>query len=108
MIYKIIGLDFTSGERVFAKKLLIDHLSTIARLPRFGLETFINEHVIKRKLRVKIVKWKNVSHARKSEKTGFFKGRWADFRMFLDILKVVSFKKLMHQNYKIRALSRRT
>jgi glycosyltransferase involved in cell wall biosynthesis len=34
-IYRLIGLDFVSGERVFHKSLIADYLEEIKKLPRF-------------------------------------------------------------------------
>lgn len=104
-IYKLIGLDFVSGERVFAKELLADKLDEIRQLPSYGLESFMNRLIIERNHRVKVVKWSKVSHVRKWDKIGWWEGFKAELRMFYHILKVLPFKRIIHQNYKLRLLA---
>lgn len=104
-VYKLLGLDFVSGERTLRKAFLENHVDTIARLPSFSLEVFINELVIKNKLRVKTVRWENVINPRKTTKSGFFKGTWGDASMIADILKVIPAHDIILQNYRILSLS---
>lgn len=106
-IYKLIGFDFYSGERVFPKILLADYLETLKKLPGFGLETFMNELTIERRYRIVVVPWRNVSHARKSDKIGFWKGRKEELRMAFQILKMLSLGKIIRQNYALLSLTRR-
>ena len=89
-IHHAIGLDFTSGERVLPKSLLSDVLHEINKLPKFGIESYMNQLIIKRGLRLAVVKWKEVTHMRKAEKYGFIKGTWGDLKMSLDVLRVLS------------------
>ncbi len=89
-IHHAIGLDFTSGERVLPKSLLADVLHEINKLPKFGIETYMNQLIIKRKLRIAVVNWQEVTHMRKAEKHGFIKGYWGDISMSLDVLRMLS------------------
>lgn len=98
LIHRLIRLDFSSGERVFNKKILVGHEKEIKKLPRFGFEVFMNELLIQNHSRLAVVWWKNVSHTRKSEKMGFWKGEWAEFKMAWDMLKTVGLKKIITQN----------
>lgn len=98
LFYKWIGLDFVTGERVFNKKILSQHLSTLKKLPRFGFEAFLNELFLKRKAVLAVVRWKNVTHARKSEKMGWWKGEWEEIKMGVDVLRTLGFKKIIRQN----------
>ena len=103
-IYKMIGLDFISGERVFPKNLIIDQLEKILKLPGFGLEVFLNKLIIKHSLRIKVVYWKNVISPRKSKKVGLIKGWEGDLLMFKDMMKTISLKCLIDQNLKMLKL----
>ena len=85
-----IGFDYLSGERVFSKNLLIDKISEIKLLPRFGLEVFINSVIIKNHCRIKIVQWPNVDSPFKIKKYGLWKGLKSDILMILDIFKTIS------------------
>jgi glycosyltransferase involved in cell wall biosynthesis len=107
LIYKLIGLDFVSGERVFPRTLVEARLAEIEKLPGFGLEVFLNRCIIAAKLRVAIVRWRSVESPRKSVKMGFWKGVVADIRMIGHILKVVSLWEIIRQNLALLALARR-
>ncbi len=89
-IHHAIGLDFTSGERVIPKSLLADVLHEINKLPKFGIESYMNQLIIKRRMRLAVVKWKEVTHMRKADKYGFIKGTLGDLKMSLDVLRVLS------------------
>lgn len=86
-IYKFLGLDFVSGERVFAKSLIKD-LSDLGRLKGFGLESYINRIIIEKKLRMCVVNWPHVMQARKQDKYGFWEGTLVELHM---MKQVVSF-----------------
>jgi glycosyltransferase involved in cell wall biosynthesis len=79
-IYKMLGMDFYSGERVFSKKLLKNKMRTIAKLPGFALETVLNRIIISKKLRVQVA-------------------------MIRSILRVISIPEIIRQNYRLRSLT---
>jgi len=97
-IHHLIGLDFTSGERVVPRALLGDVLEEIEKLPKFGIESYMNNLIIERGLRIAVVPWQRVTHTRKSEKHGFLRGALADFSMTLDVLRVLSPLGIVRQN----------
>lgn len=105
MVYRLIGLDFVSGERVLHKSLVSNYLDEIAKLPGFGVEVFMNRILIQHNARIKTVYWDNVIEMRKSDKMGWWRGLIADFKMIRDILTVVSPGDILVQNYKIFKLS---
>ena len=88
-IYRFFGLDFVSGERVFHKYIIRD-LETLGRLPGYGLESFLNEIVVQKKMRLKVVRWDNVICPRKSAKVGWWAGTTADFQMVWSIISYLS------------------
>jgi glycosyltransferase involved in cell wall biosynthesis len=97
-VMKWMGLDFVSGERVFDKTILSGHEKELQKLPRFGFEVFLNSLFIQKKLRLAAVSWPHVSHARKSEKMGWFKGQMEDLKMILNIFKTIGVRKIISQN----------
>lgn len=105
-IYHMLGIDFVSGERVFEKKILLENEEELLGLPGFGLEVFINNIIISKNLRVRVVGWPEVISPRKSAKLGFFSGSWGDFKMIIHILRTVSLWQIIYQNYKLRKLSK--
>jgi len=92
-----IGLDFISGERVFPRKLVQNHLGEMQKLARFGLEVYLNKLIIKNKYRIKVVFWKDVISLWKYKKSGLFPGLRGDFFMVLDVLKTASVFGVIYQ-----------
>lgn len=99
LIHKWLGLDFLSGERVFPKSLISDHLDEISSMPSFAFESFLNRQLLRRGCRVRVVKWQNVSHARKHEKVGFLNGAIAEMRMVRQVLNFLSVREILAQNF---------
>ena len=104
LIYRAIGLDFVSGERVFSKELLSEALADIHRLPRFGIEIFMNRQIIARRLSIAVAHWPHVRQARKTEKLGYWKGIRAEWRMITDLLQVAYPLALISQIYHLLSL----
>ncbi len=102
--YRKIGLDFISGERVFYKKMISDKLSEIENLPSYGLETFMNNIIIKNNLKIKIVEWNNVLSPWKSWKVGKLRGFIEEIKMTIQILKISSPFKVIYQIIKMHSL----
>ncbi len=87
-IYKWLGLDFISGERVF-KKDLIPNLSVLDNLSGFGLESYMNKIIIYNKMRIKVVHWDKVVSPRKSVKAGWWVGMIGDIKMSMEIIALL-------------------
>ena len=104
-IYRWLGLDFVSGERVIPKRIVAACLSEIDKLPRFGIEVYMNERIIKERLKIAVVTLENVDNTRKAEKMGLCRGTFADWKTALDVLRVTSPLEVVRQNYRMRALA---
>jgi len=100
-VWKLIGIDYISGERVFPKKMLKDNLEKIRSLPGFGLEIFINNVIIANKYRIKIVKWNNVDSPYKHKKHGFWIGIKGEFKMYKHIFKTAGILGPIYQIIKM-------
>ncbi len=105
-IYRAIGLDFVSGERVMPRTLIADHFEKIASLPGFGVESYLNARIIEQGLRIAIVRLDNVINTRKSEKVGWWQGTRDEWKMVFDVLRVLSLFEVLRQNYMMLKLSR--
>ncbi len=103
-IFRAIGLDFVSGERVIRKELLSEVLEEIHGLPRFGIEVFMNRQIIARQLSVAVTCWPHVTQSRKTEKLGFWKGILSEWRMIADLLQVAYPLVLISQTYHLLSL----
>lgn len=103
-IYRAIGIDFISGERVIRKDLLSEALTEMRGLPRFGIEVFTNKRIIAGKLSIAVIRWACVTQARKTEKMGWRRGIWAECRMLMDVLRVTYPLAAITQTYHMRSL----
>lgn len=105
-IYRWLGIDYVSGERVFKKSFLDGHLEIMRKLPGYGLESYMNDLIIGKKLKLQVVDWPEVSVTNKAGKEGFVKGILGEVRMVRQIIKLMTFRKVIGQIFALRALSR--
>ena len=103
-IFRWVGIDFVSGERVVDKALLADVLEDIHALPRFGIEVFMNKRIIAARLPVSIANWRAVTQARKAEKLGWWRGVRAEWRMVFDLIDAVYPLELLTQTMHLALL----
>mgnify|MGYP000026379905 CR=1 FL=1 len=87
--WRLIGVDYISGERVLPVALLAGQEAALARLPRFGFEVFLNHRMRAAGLRVAIVRWPGVASPSKAAKRGLRAGIAADIAMIRDIFRAV-------------------
>jgi glycosyltransferase involved in cell wall biosynthesis len=105
-VYRWLGLDFVSGERVLPKRIVAACLSDIDDLPGFGIEAYINARIIDAQLSIAVVAFDNVINTRKAAKVGRWRGILADWTTALDVLRVLSPLEVVEQNYRMLALAR--
>jgi glycosyltransferase involved in cell wall biosynthesis len=105
-LYRLIGLDFVTGERVIPANLFKDAATVFSTLPRWGAEVFINARIIKANLRIAVVPWNNVYNVRKYNKVGFIKGVLEEMGMVRDALSVLPLPSMVMQH--IQMLRRKT
>jgi glycosyltransferase involved in cell wall biosynthesis len=103
-VYRRMGLDFVSGERVIPRWLVRDQVETMAGLPRWGGETFINQLVIAANLDIEVVDWPGVTNTRKHDKVGTLRGLVGDLRMINDALQILSPLGVLRQNVRLLRL----
>jgi glycosyltransferase involved in cell wall biosynthesis len=97
-LYRMMGLDFVSGERVLPRALLADDAAEMMTLPRWGGEVFINQKIINQGLRVSVVDWRNVSHTPKGQKVGAWQGVIGELGMMGDALRLLTPLGVVRQN----------
>jgi glycosyltransferase involved in cell wall biosynthesis len=95
--WRAIGLDYLSGERVLHRSVLTGDLDAVEHLPGYGLESYINEALISRKSRLKVIWWQNVGHTYKVRKYGLWKGILGEARMLMNIVETISLAGTAHQ-----------
>ncbi len=95
-IYKWIGTDFVSWERIIPRGIF-DDSEYYTSWPGFWLEVKINEKILKQGYRVKSVIFPWVITPRKTVKLGYIKGTIADWKMIRDIISVVPIHRLLRQ-----------
>lgn len=103
-MYRKIGLDFISGEKVFPRKMISGQLEEIKGLSSYGIEVFLNKYIINNNYRLKVVKWDNVRNPWKYEKNGLISGVWGDIKMTFHILKTISIFSFFYQITKMISL----
>ena len=106
-VYRRLGLDFVSGERVVPRRLLAEAVATMERLPRWGGEVFMNELFIAERCRISVVKWQRVVNIRKYEKTGFWRGALAEVSMITDAVSVLTPAGVVRQHLDLLKLVNR-
>ena len=106
-LYRLIGLDFVSGERILPAWLLADAIPAMERLPRWGGEAFINDLIIRHALSIAVVDWPRVFNVRKYSKVGVVRGFFAELAMVGDAFRVLSPLGAVQQNLQLLKLVRR-
>jgi glycosyltransferase involved in cell wall biosynthesis len=89
-IYKWLGIDFVTGERVIPASLVKDKVEVMANLPRWGAEVFLNDLAVAAGLSIAVVRWPSVDNVRKYAKFGLLQGLISEIGMVADALKVIS------------------
>ena len=107
LLYRAMGLDFVSGERVIPAWLVADALTAMQRLPRWGGEAFINDRIGREQLSIAVVKWGAVYNIRKFHKVGMWRGIFAELAMVGDAFRVLSPLGVVRQNLKLLSLVKR-
>jgi glycosyltransferase involved in cell wall biosynthesis len=95
--WRLIGLDYISGERVLHRDLLPDNLQSLHALPNFGFEVYLNRRLVACRARIAVIRWPDVKSPLKNRKYGLFAGILADLRMMGDIFKTVPPWRLLGQ-----------
>ena len=88
-LWRMIGLDYISGERVLPMEFLRPHLGSLVNLPPFAFEVWLNRLFIERRARLAIVPWPGVRSPFKQTKLGLLAGMRADVGMMRDIFRTV-------------------
>jgi glycosyltransferase involved in cell wall biosynthesis len=105
-IFRTLGIDFISGERVLPRKMFMHAFDEMALLPRWGGEVFINELIIKQRLRVQVIDWREVFHTPKGEKVGSKRdGAKQEWKMFQDMVRVLSPFGIIRQHWGLMRLA---
>ena len=103
-LFRWVGIDFVSGERVVPRRLLADVLQDIHALPRFGIEVFMNKRIIAARLPIAVAHWRTVTQSRKTEKLGWWRGVRAEWRMVFDLMDAVYPLELLTQTMHLALL----
>jgi len=104
LFWKIIGLDFISGERAFLKKIVHDH-EKLKKMRSWGIESnYLNKKIIEQNLRLKVVKWDNVISPYPHKKHSYFVGMKKFFGMVHQILSVTGLFGSAYQIYRMLRL----
>lgn len=95
-VWRWIGLDYISGERVMRREMLLPWLNRMAGLKGFGLEVFLNRLWIADRARVAVVRLAAFSPS-KASKQGILRGIAGDIGMMRDILGTIGAVSALRQ-----------
>lgn len=102
-LWRALGIDYISGERIFPRALIADHFDSLRSLPKFGFEVFLNTLWLDRDLRVAVARWPAVGSLAKARKRGVVAGLRADAAMLTDIVRTVTVLGTLRQIRGLRA-----
>jgi glycosyltransferase involved in cell wall biosynthesis len=105
-LWRRIGIDYISGERVFPMALIAGHLEALGHLRHFGFEVFLNELLVASDRPIAIVRWPEVASPAKSVKRGLWRGLLADAAMLADIARTIGVMGFIGQIRQLRRLSK--
>jgi glycosyltransferase involved in cell wall biosynthesis len=97
-------IDYLCGIRLLPKSILLEKIEEMSKLRGYGLEVFINKIIIEKKLRLKIVKCPEIENVFQPTKYGKWKGFWAAFRVWRQVIGTVGFFGMYIQNLKLLKL----
>lgn len=103
LLWRLIGLDYISGERLFSRHLVEGRLEELKTLAHFGLEVWLNNLWIIHHTRIAVVHWPKVISPFKTTKRGVIRGVCADILMIKDILCTISLSKVCYQIRTLRS-----
>jgi glycosyltransferase involved in cell wall biosynthesis len=103
-LYRAIGLDFVSGERVIPAPLVHQAVAAMEALPRWGGEAYINDLIVREKLSIAVIDWPGVFNIRKYKKVGRWRGLFAELSMMRDAFSVLTVWGSVRQNLNMLAL----
>ena len=104
-VWRRIGIDYISGERVLPMALIADRLDSLDRLRRFGFEVFLNELLVATGRPIAIVRWPDVASPAKTAKHGLWRGLLADAGMLADIARTIGIMGFVGQIRQLRRLA---
>jgi glycosyltransferase involved in cell wall biosynthesis len=96
-LWRVIGIDYISGERLVPSAFLKQCADEIRTLPGFGLEVFLNARIIQNRFRIAVVPCINLRSPYKAEKFGFLAGSVADIKMMAHIFSIANPLTLLKQ-----------
>lgn len=97
LAWRMIGLDYISGERALFTASVHPHLERIRALCGFGLEVFLNNIWLREGYRVAVVPLPGVSSPSKLSKRGIWRGVLDDLRMLRDIFRTIGVGTALYQ-----------
>lgn len=88
LLYKLIGSPYMySGEHILTRKFFNTHKDFLFDTTKWGLESRINDTLIKNECKFGLICLKNANHLMKSKKYNSLKGFREDMKMTAELLK---------------------
>jgi len=100
LIFRALGFDPFGGERALKKKLFLEMPNCSDA--QFGIESLLNNYIVKQNKRVGIVTMDKVKHTMKYKKRGLVKGWQYEIQMHKQILRSISITRLLKDVYLLK------
>ncbi len=102
-LLRIIGADSACGQRVFNKKIF--PIKILEGVRGYGIESVMNEEIIKNNYKIRIINWKNVVSTTKSEKMGQLSSLGGYLSMWGQMIKTVGFFKFILHSFQLAKIN---
>lgn len=103
-LFPFTKIDYLSGERVLPRAFTLSILSEMVKLSSYGLEVFLNKHIIKEQLTIAVVEWPNVENDFHFNREGIIQGAMITLRIWRNILSTISIFEMYTQNIRLQKL----
>lgn len=103
-VWRGIGLDYISGERVLDRAIFEQARDDLTDLPRFGFEVFLNRLCVSQATPIAVVPWPAVRNESKAQKYGLWRGVKGDMGMMADLFRTCGPIDLLKQIRDMRRL----
>jgi glycosyltransferase involved in cell wall biosynthesis len=103
-LFPFTKIDYLSGERVLPRAFAFSLLGEMVKLSSYGLEVFLNKHIIREQLTIAVVQWSSVENDFQHHKHGFVHGMLNIMKIWWNVLSTVSIIEMYTQNIRLQKL----
>ena len=102
--FKPFKFDPWGGERAIKKQLFLEMPNYSHS--KYGIESLINNFLIKAKKRIQVIPILNVTNTRKGKKSNYLGGIYEDYKMIKQIFLIMQFKTFIRDTFYIQKMQK--